>query len=176
MGLRRALKTAGFLALCFTAQAFVSIRPYGNIPTARALHPTFAAVGSVGLRRGLNPSSHRRLQRMPMLQMGLADRRISPTGITVGIPRETQFGAVQVAATPQVVGMLINSCGYTVVVESGAGEASGYSNDQYLAAGAKLLDAVSAWAADIVFKVNAPNLQEVELATQGSMVISYFPA
>jgi NAD(P) transhydrogenase subunit alpha len=108
--------------------------------------------------------------------MGLADRRIAPTGITVGIPKETQFGAVQVAATPQVVGMLIKSCGYTVVVESGAGEASGYSNDQYLAAGAQLLDAVSAWASDIVFKVNAPNLQEVELATQGGMVISYFPA
>jgi hypothetical protein len=174
MGVIRELKTAGFLALCFTAQAFVSIGPYGKMPTARALHATLPSVGSVGLRRG--PSSQRRLQRMPMLQMGLADRRIAPTGITVGIPRETQFGAVQVAATPQVVGMLIKSCGYTVVVESGAGEASGYSNDQYLAAGAQLLDTVSAWAADIVFKVNAPNLQEVELATQGSMVISYFPA
>jgi hypothetical protein len=173
MGLSRALRTAGFLALCFTAQAFVSIRPYGNMPTARSLHTTFPAVVSV-LRRG--PGSQRRLQRMPMLQMGLADRRIAPTGITVGIPKETQFGAVQVAATPQVVGMLIKSCGYTVVVESGAGEASGYSNDQYLAAGAQLLDAVSAWASDIVFKVNAPNLQEVELATQGGMVISYFPA
>ena len=54
MGVIRELKTAGFLALCFTAQAFVSIRPYGKMPTARALYATLPSVGSVGPRTHLH--------------------------------------------------------------------------------------------------------------------------
>ena len=49
------------------------------------------------------------------------------------------------------------------------------SDDEYGAAGAEVVDRASAWAADLVFKVNAPLPDEVELANEGGMVISYFP-
>jgi hypothetical protein len=49
------------------------------------------------------------------------------------------------------------------------------SDEEYAAAGAEVVNRSSAWAADFVFKVNAPSLEEVELANKNGMVISYFP-
>ncbi|PEG51513.1 hypothetical protein, partial [Mycolicibacterium diernhoferi] len=45
----------------------------------------------------------------------------------IGIPRESLPGETRVAATPQTVGQIIK-LGYTVVVESGAGAASSFSD------------------------------------------------
>jgi len=76
----------------------------------------------------------------------------------IGIPRESHAGETRVAATPQTVGQLIK-LGYSVVVESGAGDASSFSDAAYVAAGSEIGDV---WAADVVLKVNAPS--EVEIA------------
>ncbi len=76
----------------------------------------------------------------------------------IGIPRESHAGETRVAATPQTVGQLIK-LGYSVVVESGAGDASSFSDAAYVEAGAEI---GGAWAADVVLKVNAPS--DVEIA------------
>ena len=70
----------------------------------------------------------------------------------IGIPRESHAGETRVAATPQTVGQLLK-LGYSVVVESGAGDASSFSDAAYVEAGAEIGDP---WAADVVLKVNAP--------------------
>jgi len=76
----------------------------------------------------------------------------------IGIPRESHAGETRVAATPQTVGQLIK-LGYSVVVESGAGDASSFTDTAYVEAGAEI---GGPWAADVVLKVNAPS--DVEIA------------
>src|SRR3989344_4826523 len=75
----------------------------------------------------------------------------------IGVPRETFPGEKRVATVPDVVEKLIK-LGFTVTVESGAGDAANFSDDAYRAAGAEIVgDAAALWAAsDIVFKVRPP--------------------
>jgi NAD(P) transhydrogenase subunit alpha len=86
----------------------------------------------------------------------------------IGKPRESQRGETRVAATPQTVGQIIK-LGYTVVVESGAGAASSFSDSAYVAAGA---DIGSPWNADLVLKVNAPDDSEIAALKDGATLVS----
>jgi NAD(P) transhydrogenase subunit alpha len=86
----------------------------------------------------------------------------------IGIPRESHTGETRVAATPQTVGQLLK-LGYSVVVESGAGDASSFSDAAYLEAGAEIGDA---WAGDIVLKVNAPKDDEIASLKDHATLIS----
>ena len=86
----------------------------------------------------------------------------------IGIPRESLPGETRVAATPQTVGQLIK-LGYEVVVESGAGAASSFSDEAFTDAGAEIGDA---WKADVVLKVNAPDDDEIASIRDGATLIS----
>ncbi|MEV4048529.1 hypothetical protein AB0J75_37025, partial [Streptomyces sp. NPDC049744] len=70
----------------------------------------------------------------------------------VGVVAESLPGETRVAATPSTARLLLG-LGYEVVVESGAGAASGFGDEAYAEAGAGIGEA---WAADVVLKVNAP--------------------
>ncbi len=71
----------------------------------------------------------------------------------IGLPREIKDGERRVALTPAGVSSLKN-----VVVERGAGTGAGFSDDEYVAAGATLGDP---WQCELVVKVK--ELQEPEL-------------
>ena len=86
----------------------------------------------------------------------------------IGIPRESLAGETRVAATPATVGQLIK-LGYSVVVESGAGDLSSFADAAYVEAGA---DIGSPWAADIVLKVNAPDDGEIAALKDGATLVS----
>jgi len=77
--------------------------------------------------------------------------------LVIGVPREVFPGEKRVATVPDVVEKLIK-LGFSVRVESGAGDAANFSDDTYRAAGAEVVaDAATLWAAsDIVFKVRGP--------------------
>lgn len=92
----------------------------------------------------------------------------------IGVPRETFPGEKRVATVPDAVEKLIK-LGFTVAVESGAGEAANFSDDAYRAAGAEILgDAAALWAAsDIVFKVRPPSSDEVALMREGTTLIDF---
>ena len=85
----------------------------------------------------------------------------------IGVTRETRDGETRVSATPATVRQLVG-LGYEVVVETGAGARSSFSDEAYVDAGATVGDA---WAADILFKVNPPNEREIGLLRQGSTLI-----
>jgi NAD(P) transhydrogenase subunit alpha len=85
----------------------------------------------------------------------------------IGIPRESQPGETRVAATPATVGQILK-LGYSVVVESGAGAASSFSDAAYVEAGASI---GSPWAADVVLKVNAPDDSEIAALKDGATLI-----
>jgi H+-translocating NAD(P) transhydrogenase subunit alpha len=89
----------------------------------------------------------------------------------IGIPRESLPGETRVAATPQTVGQLIK-LGYEVVVETGAGAASSFSDAAYTEAGAGVGPAEQVWTADVVLKVNAPDSAEIAAVRDGATLIS----
>ncbi len=92
----------------------------------------------------------------------------------IGVPREIFPGEKRVATVPEVVEKLIK-LGFTVAVESGAGDAANFSDDSYRAAGAEIINGAAAlWAAaDIVFKVRAPSQAEVALMREGSALVGF---
>jgi H+-translocating NAD(P) transhydrogenase subunit alpha len=92
----------------------------------------------------------------------------------IGVPRETFPLEKRVATVPDVVEKLIK-LGFSVAIESGAGEAANFSDDAYRAAGAQVLpDAAALWSAsDIVFKVRPPSTDEVALMRDGTTLIDF---
>ncbi|MEO5348413.1 MAG: Re/Si-specific NAD(P)(+) transhydrogenase subunit alpha [Magnetococcus sp. YQC-3] len=98
----------------------------------------------------------------------------------IGIPREVYPGERRVAASPESVKQFIK-LGFSVVVESNAGQEANFADDVYLGAGAEIApDAPSLYAkADIILKVRAPMLNpnsgthEVELLRAGTTLISF---
>ena len=74
--------------------------------------------------------------------------------MNVGCPKESYPGETRVAVSPAVVPAL-EKLGLKVVVESGAGEASGYTDDAYREAGATVGSRSDAFGAEIVVQVRA---------------------
>ena len=75
----------------------------------------------------------------------------------VGVPREIKTHEYRVAITPAGVHELIGH-GHEVFIEDNAGSGSSIKNEDYLAAGAKILaTADEVWAiADLILKVKEP--------------------
>lgn len=90
----------------------------------------------------------------------------------IGIPKETKFKENRVAITPLIAKDLIKQ-GFSVQVESGAGLNSFFSDENYKEAGATLVDKNTAYTADIVLKVNAPQPDEVALMKKNAILISF---
>ncbi len=92
----------------------------------------------------------------------------------IGVPREIFPLEKRVATVPEVVEKLIK-LGFSVVVESGAGEGANVSDDAYRAAGAEVVNGAAAlWAgSDIVFKVRPPSTEEVAQMREGSALIGF---
>src|SRR5687768_2744480 len=92
----------------------------------------------------------------------------------IGVPKEIAAGEKRVATVPEVVGRLIK-LGFKVVVQSGAGAAANFDDDAYRAAGASVAGtAAEVWAgSDIVFKVRAPDAEEIALLREGQTLIGF---
>lgn len=73
----------------------------------------------------------------------------------IGLPKEIKVKENRVALTPGGVASLVRR-GHTVTVEKNAGVGSGFADEDYAAAGAKLGSAAEAWAAEMVVKVKEP--------------------
>jgi NAD(P) transhydrogenase subunit alpha len=92
----------------------------------------------------------------------------------IGVPAETTAGEKRVATVPDVVEKLVK-LGFTVAVQSGAGDAANFADDTYRAAGAQVVpNAADIWGrSDIVFKVRPPSAQEVGLMREGGTLIGF---
>ncbi|MGO9882097.1 MAG: Re/Si-specific NAD(P)(+) transhydrogenase subunit alpha [Solirubrobacteraceae bacterium] len=89
----------------------------------------------------------------------------------IEITRETAAGETRVAATPTTVRQLI-TLGYDVVVEAGSGERSDFFDAAYREAGATVGASDAAWDAEVIFRVNAPTLEEVDRLHDGTILVS----
>jgi proton-translocating NAD(P)+ transhydrogenase subunit alpha len=98
----------------------------------------------------------------------------------VFVPKEPSEGEARVAATPETVGKLVKA-GLTVTVESGAGLAAGFLDQDYVETGGRIsTDARAAYgAAGILLKLNPPEHRadlgssEAEMLPEGALVVSF---
>lgn len=98
----------------------------------------------------------------------------------ISVPKEILSGECRVAATPDTSKVLAKM-GFHICIESGAGDASGFTDDVYEAAGCEIVpDTVELWnKADIVLKVRPPAFNETlgrhesELLPTGKTLISF---
>lgn len=91
----------------------------------------------------------------------------------IGVPREIKSSENRVAMTPSGVVMLANA-GHEVVIEAGAGEGSGFTDEQYIEAGATIVKtAKEAWAQEMVMKVKEPLPEEYAYFYEGLIIFAY---
>ncbi|HLI52617.1 MAG TPA: Re/Si-specific NAD(P)(+) transhydrogenase subunit alpha [Thermomicrobiaceae bacterium] len=98
------------------------------------------------------------------------------TMLTVGVPTETVSGEERVALTPDVLKRMARD--FRILVQSGAGQAAGFLDAAYEAAGGTIVsDAESVFnQSDIVLKVQRPTEQELPLLREGQILIALLGA
>jgi alanine dehydrogenase len=94
--------------------------------------------------------------------------------VLIGVPREIKNHEYRVAITPAGVHEL-DRHGHDVFVERGAGLGSAIPDEDYIAAGAKILDTADAvWAeADLILKVKEPVAGEYHRMRSGQTLFTY---
>lgn len=88
----------------------------------------------------------------------------------IGVPTETRTHETRVAATPETVQKYVSQ-GHYVTVQMGAGTAATFPDEAYIAVGAQMTDAATAFGADIVLKVHSPNISEMAFMKRGAVLI-----
>lgn len=93
----------------------------------------------------------------------------------IGIPKEIKDNENRVGMTPMGVAELVRHR-HTVVVQHTAGENSGFSDDEYVKAGAMILPAIDdVYAtAEMIVKVKEPIVPEYPLVRAGQVIFTYF--
>lgn len=91
----------------------------------------------------------------------------------IGLPKEIKNNEFRVGLTPNAVSDYVQN-GHTVLVEQGAGIGAGFTDEEYVAAGATIVpDAASAWAAEMVVKVKEPIECEYQYFRKGLVLYTY---
>lgn len=93
--------------------------------------------------------------------------------MTIGVPKEIKNQEFRVALMPSVAYQLIKR-GHQVIVETQAGAGIGFSDDDYRAAGAKVVEThAEAFEAELVVKVKEPLAEEIPLLKPGQILFTY---
>lgn len=92
----------------------------------------------------------------------------------VGVPTEVKDRECRVAATPGGVAEMVTH-GHRVLVEAGAGEGSGFSDDAYASAGAEVIPSHAAVfdQSDLILKVKEPIPAEYNLLRENQLLFTY---
>lgn len=91
--------------------------------------------------------------------------------MTIGVPKESSLNENRVPITPDAV-QVLTQCGYKLMIESDAGKKAFFSDLEYSEAGAIIVDKIKAFEQDLVLKISAPSLEEIELLKPNSYIIS----
>ncbi|MEW9670417.1 alanine dehydrogenase [Ammoniphilus sp. 3BR4] len=91
----------------------------------------------------------------------------------IGVPKEIKNNENRVGMTPAGV-TAFNKSGHEVWIETGAGLGSGFADNDYEAAGAKIVStAKEAWSAEMVVKVKEPLPEEYGYFREGLILYTY---
>jgi len=144
-----------------------------NLQSANAV----SRVGIRSLRRsGLHtPSSLLATRSFSATKDDEKPKGIPYSKLTVGVPKETFPLEKRVAATPESVSKLIKP-GFSVLIEKGAGASSHFSDADYEAAGAKVVEAGDVWKnSDVVMKLRPPTTDEVTQLEDRTLISFLYP-
>lgn len=90
----------------------------------------------------------------------------------IGIPKETSYQERRICLTPDAVNSLTYA-GHRVMIESGAGESSSYSDKEYSDAGAEVTnDTKKVFGCPLLLKVEPPTLAEIKMINPETTIIS----
>jgi len=96
----------------------------------------------------------------------------SQDDLIIGIPKEISLQEKRVALVPEAVALLV-AHGHEVLVEAGAGEKSNFTDIDYSESGARIVhDRKQVFEAAMIFKVEPPSLEEVDLMELGATLVS----
>lgn len=90
----------------------------------------------------------------------------------ISVPKEIRSGEQRVGLAPDVIAKLIKS-GLEVVIESGAGVASGFTDDAYSQVGATVKSGNVIADADVIASVTALSPEQLKSAKKGAITISF---
>ena len=91
----------------------------------------------------------------------------------IGVPKETWVGELRTALVPQNAKKFIE-LGLSIVVETGTGVASGYTDSMYEEVGVKISqDKAEVLGADLVMRVRKPSVAELQLVKKEAVNISF---
>jgi alanine dehydrogenase len=93
----------------------------------------------------------------------------------IGVPKEIKTNENRVALVPAGAETFVNT-GHTVLVETGAGEGSGFTDEMYQRVGARIApEAASVWGeAEMIMKVKEPIEREWKHMREGQVIFTYF--
>ena len=93
----------------------------------------------------------------------------------IGTPKEIKTNENRIALTPAGVNELTKR-GHTVNIQKGGGVGSGFSDEEYVSAGANILDTIEEVyaSADMIVKVKEPIEPEYSLIKEDQLVFTYF--
>ncbi|HHY93716.1 MAG TPA: alanine dehydrogenase, partial [Firmicutes bacterium] len=93
--------------------------------------------------------------------------------MVVGVPREIKKDENRVGITPAGA-MALAGKGHQVIVETGAGEGSGFTDEEFRAAGAETVTREELFArADMILKVKEPLSEEYDYFRPGQVLFAY---
>lgn len=92
----------------------------------------------------------------------------------IGCPKEIKPQEFRVGMTPNAAREAV-AAGHQVVIETNAGVGSGFSNEDYVAAGAAILDTAEEIfaTADMIVKVKEPQAVERKMLREGQLLFTY---
>lgn len=91
----------------------------------------------------------------------------------IGIPREIKIHEYRVGATPEMVRVLVSN-GHKVVVQAGAGEQIGFSDQDYRSCGAEIVNtAAEVYKSEMIVKVKEPQQSEFQYMYEGQILFCY---
>jgi len=93
----------------------------------------------------------------------------------IGVPKETKSDEYRVALLPVGAHLLVED-GHEVLIEKQAGLGSGYHDEEYQSAGAKIVETPDSLFSDaeIVIKVKEPQTEELEYFSASQIIFGYF--
>ena len=93
----------------------------------------------------------------------------------IGVPKEIKTNENRIALVPAGAESLVGA-GHSVLIQQGAGEGSGFSDEDYTSVGAKIApDAATVWAdSEMIMKVKEPIAPEWAMMRKGQTIFTYF--
>ncbi len=92
----------------------------------------------------------------------------------IGVPKEIKPQENRIGLTPESVKILVSE-GHEILVENNGGFEAGFENDQYIKAGAKIVNKASDIFndAEIIVKVKEPQKAEVDMIRENQIIYTY---